>query len=113
LDKAAAANSAHLSKRAKKAHETKNADGQSVHAVKLGTKLNEKKDAAGKSLHAAKMLAKRNYSAVADESKANFECPNCHQQYFYATPHEKNGNKHGHQRCGGKKQVLVQSHAMH
>ena len=40
-------------------------------------KLHEEKDADGKSLHAAKMLAKRKYSAVADESKVNFEYPNC------------------------------------
>jgi hypothetical protein len=33
LDKAAAADSAHRSKLAKKLHEVKNADGKSVHAV--------------------------------------------------------------------------------
>jgi hypothetical protein len=76
-----------------KLHEKKNAAGKSVRAAKMGTKLHEKKNAAGKSVHAlklheekdadgksvhsVKMLAKCKYSAVADESKANFECPNC------------------------------------
>jgi hypothetical protein len=84
-----------------------------MHAAKMGTKLHEKKNADGKSVHALEMASKRKFSAWADESKANFECPNCFRLYFYATPLEKNGNKHGHQRCGGKKQVLVQYHAVY
>jgi hypothetical protein len=59
------------------------------------------------------MTSKRKYSAVANEETANFECPSCSKKYFYATLHDKRGNKQGHQRCGGKKQVLVQYHAVY
>jgi hypothetical protein len=47
------------------------------------------------------------HSAWADESEANFQCPNCSRLYFYTTPLEKNCQKRKHQRCGGKSQVLV------
>jgi hypothetical protein len=104
-------------------HEEKNADGQSVHAVKMGpalheeknadgksvhaVKLHEEKNADGQSVHAVKMCAKRKYSGHADESKANWACPNCHKRYFYLSPLEKSGDKRRHKRCGGKSQVLV------
>jgi hypothetical protein len=113
LDASTAADFEHRSKRSKKLHEKKNAAGKSVLGVKMGTKLHEEKNADGKSLHAAKMLSKRKYSAVADKSKANFKCPNCSRLYFYDTPLDKRGNKHLHQKCGDKAQVVVQYHAMH
>jgi hypothetical protein len=75
-----------------KLHEEKDAAGKSL----VNTKLHEEKDADGKSLHALEMLSKRKFSAVADESKTNFECPNCSKLYFYATPLAKNGQKRKH-----------------
>jgi hypothetical protein len=45
LDKEAAADSAHRSKRAKKLHEEKDALGKIVLTVKMGNKSHEKKDA--------------------------------------------------------------------
>jgi hypothetical protein len=58
-------------------HKVKNADGQSVHAVKL----HKEKNADGKSVHAIKMCAKRKYPGHADESTANYQCPNCLKYY--------------------------------
>ena len=121
LDKATAAHSAHCSKLgtagAAKLHKVKNAGGQSVHAVKMGTAgaaaLHKEKNAAGQSVHAVKRASKRKYPAQADESNANFECLNCFNLFFYATPLERNGQKRKHQRCEGKSRVLVPYHAMH
>ena len=48
----------------------------------------KEKDADGHSVHAVKMCAKRKYSGHADESKANWACPNCPRRYFYDSPLE-------------------------
>jgi hypothetical protein len=97
-------NAAGQSLHAVKLHDEKNADGHSVLAVKMNTALHEEKNAAGQSLHtlklhkeknadghsvhAVKMCAKRKYSGHADESKANWACPNCPRRYFYDSPLE-------------------------
>jgi hypothetical protein len=93
----------------KKKHEVKNADGKSVKVVKQ----HEVKNADDKSVHALKMLAKRKYSGQADESNANYKCPNCPKLYVYDSPREKSGLTRKHQRCGGKSQVLVPYSAVH